>query len=78
MRKLYIIKGQDEGKSFELDGERILFGRSQKNDIQIIDKFVSGRHLEIVCGAHKYTITDLHSSNGTFVDGKQITPRDRI
>jgi pSer/pThr/pTyr-binding forkhead associated (FHA) protein len=49
-------------------------GRSADNDISVKDKFVSRKHLKIQRREDKYVIEDLKSTNGTFVNGKQIRP----
>ncbi len=42
------------------------------------DRSVSGKHCKITCSSDKYYITDLHSSNGTFVDGSRILAETQI
>jgi 3',5'-cyclic-nucleotide phosphodiesterase len=74
MRKLFITEGPDKGKTFDLKGDRLFLGRTQANDIQINDKYVSSRHLEIIWDAGRYKIKDLQSSNGTFVNGNRLAP----
>jgi len=53
-------------------------GRGQNNDIVLDDKSISKRHALITMqllknGDHKVQIADLHSTNGTFVNGEKIT-----
>lgn len=53
-------------------------GRGQTNDITLDDKSVSKRHAIITVqtlknGESKVQITDLHSTNGTLVNGHRIT-----
>ena len=74
MDRLYILTGEDKGRSFELKKRPIYVGRSSKNDVRIKDKGVSRRHLRIVPREGRYFIEDLQSTNGTFVDGAQINP----
>jgi len=55
-------------------------GRSSANDIMLDDKSVSKRHALITyqiskTGEIKVQIADLHSTNGTFVNGDRITYR---
>lgn len=57
---------------FELDQESIVIGRRPESDIQIDNLAVSGRHARIMTIAGESFLEDLGSTNGTFVNGKQI------
>jgi len=49
-------------------------GRRSSNNIVLPDAFASGRHAEIaVCADGTATLTDLGSTNGTFVYGERVT-----
>lgn len=74
MTKLYILEGPDKGQSFDLKGKTISIGRSHDNHIQMKDRFVSRKHLEISRRNSKFFLKDLKSENGTFVDGEPIRP----
>ena len=50
----------------------LTIGRAKDCDIQIHDPTVSWKHAKITIQDKKWIINDLGSSNGTFVDGKQI------
>jgi pSer/pThr/pTyr-binding forkhead associated (FHA) protein len=72
MTKLYILEGPNKGQSFEINDDTIYIGRSPDNDIQMRDRFVSRKHLEISRKDSKFFLKDLKSENGTFVDGEPI------
>ena len=74
MTKLYILEGPNKGQSFDLTGETTTIGRSHENHIQMKDRFVSRKHLEISTRNSKFFLKDLQSENGTFVDGEPIKP----
>ena len=74
MAKLYVLDGPDKGLSFDLQGDTINIGRSPDNHIQLKDTYVSRKHLEILRKGKKHFIKDFESKNGTFVDGKPISP----
>lgn len=74
MIKVSVLNGPFKGKSFELEKDTVLIGRSPENDIQIIDRSVSRVHLKVLNKGGRYSVTDLKSKNGTFVNGKSITP----
>ena len=77
--RIYVSGSEGKVYSFELkEGGQCYIGRSADNDIQIIDKYISRRHLKILRRGGKTFITDLRSKNGTFVDGRQIEPEIEI
>lgn len=55
-----------------LQKNRLIIGRNEDNDLVLKDTQVSRRHAEIRQQGERYTITDLKSTNGTFVDAKRI------
>jgi pSer/pThr/pTyr-binding forkhead associated (FHA) protein len=65
------------------DGEKPLragvstFGRKGDNDIPVPDSYVSGRHGQIEVTEHGVYLTDLGSSNGTFLNGAKLAPNMR-
>jgi hypothetical protein len=60
------------GESFFPSDERTLIGRSPECDVFHDDVTVSRRHAELVRDGETFTITDLGSLNGTFVNRKRI------
>ncbi len=64
--------GGRAGESFESIGARALIGRSPECDVFLDDVTVSRRHAELVHDAGAYTIRDLGSLNGTFVNRHRI------
>ncbi|HEV2250080.1 MAG TPA: DUF3662 and FHA domain-containing protein [Candidatus Limnocylindria bacterium] len=55
-----------------LGAEPITVGRDPKNDIVLDDRRVSRRHAEVRLRLGRYTLYDLQSTNGTFVNGRRI------
>ncbi len=57
-----------------------IIGRSQDCDYVIFDpkNRVSRKHLEIINNGSSFTIKDLKSLNGTYVNGNKITPNQEI
>jgi two-component system, NtrC family, response regulator HydG len=71
-RRVLVIEGPDAGKAFDLDPyspTRILVGTSPVCQIRLSDPSVSRRHLALEPQGRRYRITDLGSTNGTFIDG---------
>jgi two-component system, cell cycle response regulator len=61
------------GQLIALRGEQLRLGRSWEAAGRIDDDSVSRVHAEISCDSGNYSIVDLGSANGTFVDGERIT-----
>ena len=58
---------------YELENERTTIGRRPSNGIQIDNLAVSGEHASIMKIGKDAFLEDLGSTNGTLVNGKQIT-----
>ncbi|MDP0397369.1 ATP-binding cassette domain-containing protein [Tsukamurella strandjordii] len=54
-------------------GGELSIGRTPDNDLVIPDMLVSRRHARLLTGAQGLVIEDLHSANGTQVNGRRIT-----
>jgi len=69
-----IISGLDVGEVIQLDSSRIMvIGRDSACDCVIRDDGISRRHAEVFChDREQFTIRDLGSTNGIFVEGKRI------
>jgi adenylate cyclase len=55
------------------EGRPIVVGRAVTSDLPIYDPTVSRRHAEVVLRNGSVSVRDLGSSNGTFINGTQIT-----
>lgn len=81
---LLIIAGQHIGKLYPLDRKnKISVGRSSDCEIWIEDNTISRRHFEIDPTENGFMITDLKSTNGTYVnhtriETAQMRPGDKI
>jgi signal transduction histidine kinase len=75
---LLIIQGVDQGTRFEIDADEVGLGRGVHNAVRIHDTEVSRAHAEIVRIEGRYQLQDLHSSNGTFINGSLINTRDLV
>ena len=68
MAILFVLKGADEGKRFELGDSVVTLGRDANNSCRLHDTEASRRHAELrPLPGGGYQIVDLGSSNGTFV-----------
>jgi signal transduction histidine kinase len=75
---LFVIRGRDQGTRFELTEATVSVGRDASNTIQLHDTEASRRHAELRLSGNAYTLTDLRSSNGTFVNGQLIEQRELV
>src|SRR5262245_43502035 len=59
-------------RRFEFDKGEISIGRVQGNDIILAKGNVSKRHARIAIEEGKLVLSDLNSTNGTYVNGRRI------
>ena len=74
------LVSKDGAYSFDIhDGANTVGRREDDNDIVIPDPYCSGRHADLTFAEGKFTLTDIGSTNGTFVNGVRLdanAPRD--
>lgn len=68
--------GGRAGESFIPGDARTLIGRSPECDVFLDDVTVSRRHAEVIRDEERFTIRDLGSLNGTFVNRRRIESAD--
>ncbi|NWJ48212.1 MAG: FHA domain-containing protein [Chloroflexi bacterium] len=51
---------------------QVQIGRSESNDLRLLDPYVSKRHAILVYESGRYVLTDLGTSNGVLVNGQDI------
>jgi pSer/pThr/pTyr-binding forkhead associated (FHA) protein len=73
MAKLVVLSEGLTGRSHELTAERTTVGRVEDNTFQLAEPSVSSHHCEILQQGGEIKIKDLNSTNGTYIEGKQIT-----
>ncbi len=72
MWALRILSGPQAGNIFELKMGRNLVGRAPQCDIKVTSVGVSKEHTEVMVYKDKIVVTDLKSSNGTYLNGVRI------
>lgn len=81
--QLQIISGTGAGTSAPVRGSATV-GREPECDLQVLDSEVSRRHAKVNVRDGQATLDDLHSANGTYINGERIleprtlAPGDRI
>jgi serine/threonine protein kinase len=71
-KKLIVLAGPDEGRTFNLGTEALMFGRSRATDTPLTDPHVSRVHCQVVPEGSNHVVVDFDSASGTFVNGKEI------
>jgi pSer/pThr/pTyr-binding forkhead associated (FHA) protein/ketosteroid isomerase-like protein len=71
--QITIKKGPDTGKVIKLTQAEITIGRESTADMHIEDRALSRAHARLAQSSGGYTIQDLGSTNGTFVNGTAVS-----
>jgi signal transduction histidine kinase len=73
-----VLQGPDSGRRFRPpDGESILLGRASKA-LPLTDYTVSRRHAELSPSGRGWSLEDLKSANGTYINGKRLERSRRL
>ena len=70
--RVEVIAGPDKKLRRELTADRIVIGSHPDCDVPLTDPTVSRQHCEIALVRGGYTIRDLDSTNGTFIDKLRV------
>ncbi len=71
--RLVISEGVDRGETFEVEpAQRVLIGQSPACDVRLKDRLASRRHAAIESTAQGLRVSDVGSTNGTFVQGVRV------
>jgi len=70
---LVVVEGEERGRRFELGDKPLVIGRSAPAAIVVPDALVSRSHCRVGLAMGEVFVTDLDSSNGTYVAGERIT-----
>ncbi len=74
MPSLFVVRGRDQGKHFQLSNLVYRIGRDSSSDIQLLDTEASRAHAELRVDAQSGSeLVDLGSSNGTKINGEKIS-----
>jgi FHA domain-containing protein/uncharacterized protein DUF4388 len=70
---LRFISGKYQGGEYPLsDNGEVVIGRSSELDLVLIEDMVSRKHAKLTLQPGQVTISDLGSTNGTFVNGEKV------
>ncbi|MFC4138298.1 MULTISPECIES: FHA domain-containing protein [unclassified Microbacterium] len=71
--KLVITSGPKAGLEVPLGTEPLSIGRSSESGLVIRDDYTSSHHARLVPRGGTWTIQDLESTNGTYLNGQRLT-----
>jgi len=72
MARLILMFNKQVVKEYPLDKEGVTIGRNEDNTIMVDNLAVSGYHARIDLAGKDHILTDLQSTNGTFVNDKKV------
>jgi hypothetical protein len=75
MAKLVVLSVGMTGRTQELKVDKTTIGRVDDNTFQIAEPSVSSHHCEVLLRGTDVVVKDLNSTNGTFINGEQITEK---
>lgn len=62
-----------DGRTFVVDQPHAVIGRSRRCDLVVDDENVSRRHCELSLKGREWYVSDLESTNGVAVNGRQVS-----
>ena len=75
---LTVIEGAEQGRVIELTAQSITIGRVEPSNVVLRDIEMSRSHCDIYLEFGQLYITDLKSTNGTYVDGRRINSPTKL
>ncbi len=78
MAVLRALQGLRPGQLFPLEGESVVLGRHSACDVVLESSAVSRQHARILNIDGAFYVEDLHSRNGTLLNGQPITQRQLL
>lgn len=76
--RLEVIVGSDDPIIFPINSNKISIGSSETCDIVLISEGVSRKHISIMTEADKFFISDLGSTNGTYMNESRLVPGRKV
>jgi hypothetical protein len=75
---LLVQEGESPKTQWPLVKTSMIVGREAESDVQISDRQVSRQHAEISRTLEGYTLRDLDSKNGTYLNGEPVSQEPRL
>ena len=71
-----VNKGIDGISMIPIDASSVIAGNSDAVDIKLENRFVSRRHFQVRFESDVFYISDLGSTNGTYLNGNKLNPNE--
>ena len=71
--ELVIIEGAQAGAAMALGDSPVTIGRANDIEVSLQDDYASGHHARLFPQGSRWFLEDLHSTNGTFLNGERLT-----
>jgi len=71
------LSGPVQGKEWPVRSEIVRIGRAADNDLVLPVDTVSNHHAQLEQAEGRFWLLDLNSTNGTYVNGRQVSPGER-
>lgn len=75
---LVVLNGKEKNKVYTLHEGKTKVGSGSDCEVRILIETISRQHALLIAKGGNYTIQDMNSVTGTFVNGYQINSRDII
>jgi len=72
-KELVVQPPNGDPRTVSLSGHGVVLGRGQSADVYIDDVYASDEHAEILPDDGSWSVRDLGSTNGTFLNGAKVT-----
>ena len=72
MTEQSIVLVDAQGRQIPLTGTQVVFGRSTESNVRLNDDLASRRHFALLRTQTGWSLKDLGSSNGTFLNGRRL------
>ena len=69
-----VLIDRETGEVFPVNSDTCIIGKSSDCTISLDDRFISRKHAKLTKKNGAFYIEDLASTNGTYIDGKKLTP----
>lgn len=72
------VEFQDSDLTYALSRPEILIGSSSEADIQLVHSSISKKHLKVTLDNKTCYVSDLGSTNGSYLDDEQLVPGKKV
>src|SRR5687768_13081197 len=78
MVNLLLTEKGGDTKQLSFDKDEVTIGRVQGNDVVLPKGNVSKRHCRIMVQSGRFSVEDLKSTNGTYINGRKISENTSV